>query len=390
MSAEPITERIEAAVARHGTRVALHEVREGVAHVITYAELGRRIARHVAALEDAGVQPESTVLVAGDGPDAIVAELAVIAAGCVAAPVPRLSAARLEPLLDLLPGGRAAAALTDPLTDPITDPVTEPITGSRAQAPAGHGRRADPRLPGDLRLLPLHPPPGRPPRRTIGPIPGDRPALLLTGGFESGGAGGAPVTFTHAHLAAGLDALARLLPVRAGRRHVAHVPDSPAAQRAFTWHALAGGAQHCHLRRAHEFDAASPGVLVAAPGDYVNAANALGGPAESGGSGRSGALGRVVAGFGGGLGRGLRARAQRAAHSVERTRAAGARLPTLVRARHGLLEATVLAPARAVLGHPAVAVCAGLQALPTPVIDAYFAAGVPIYEAWTPPQAFGR
>lgn len=329
MTFESVGQRLEAAVQRFGTRVALHELRDGITHVTTYAQVGRRLAEHAAWLDAAGVGRGQPVLVRaapGQRLEAMLGELAVVRAGRVAVPVtadepaPRLDAA--QPPIDL--------PLQAPIDLPLQAPTTPPRRGSH-----------------------------RPPEAAAPEVDAQDPALVLP--TPQG-----PVVFTQGQLAAGLDALAALVPVRPGRRHVTHVPDSPAGARAFTWHALVGGAEYCRLGGPHELVATAPRVLVACPQDFVAA--------------RDGLRAQVV---------GVRARAQRMAGAVGRARAAGRQVSALSRAGHGLLEATVLAPARAALGRPSVAICAGPQALPAEVLDAYFGAGIVVYQAWTPPQAFG-
>ena len=345
MTFESVGQRLEAAVQRFGTRVALHELRGGITHVTTYAQVGRRLAEHAAWLDDAGVGRGQPVLVRaapGQRLEAMLGELAVVRAGRVAVPVPAD-----EPAHDA-PGPVAGPA-----------PGSPGLPGSAAQVEAAESLGLPIELPLQAPTTPPRRGAHRPPEVPAPEVDAQDPALVLP--TPQG-----PVVFTQGQLAAGLDALAGLLPVRPGRRHVTHVPDSPAGARAFTWHALVGGAEYCRLGGPHELLATAPRVLVACPEDFVAA--------------RDGLRPQVV---------GVRARAQRMAGAVGRARAAGRRVSALSRAGHGLLEATVLAPARAALGRPSVAICAGPTALPADVLDAYFAAGIVVYQAWTPPQAFG-
>ncbi len=342
MTFDGIAGRLHRAVAEHAARTALHEVRDGRTRVITYTEVGRRLRALAAALEHAGAAPGQALIVRGEGPDALVAELAAVAAGYVVVPVPDPATA-----LSAIAEGVRAAGLTPAAV------IAAPGQGS---GEAAGGRRSP------LPRIGLTPPPGAvlaPVRAQCDRLPASPALLLLT---PDG-----PVTLTHGQIGAGLDALAELLPVRVGRRVVAHVPQLPAPARALAWHALLQGAQVCHVTDAAQFDPRQAVVLVAEAADFLDLAGQLQ------------ARDRV----------GLRRRAQGVARDVERARAAGRPVSWAARARHGLLEATVLAPSRAAVGRPAIAICCADRALPQDVLDAYFAAGLPVYQAFAPPRSFG-
>lgn len=247
MTFEPVTRQVRAAVGRYGTRVALHEVRDGVTHLTTYSQLGRRATQHVAALRDVfadldtaagasraagarGPQDSRYVVVAGDGPDALIAELAVLAIGAISVPVATLDGATLAEL-------RAEGI--------------DPSAGFAA-APAGDV---------DIVCLPIAPTiwfadtPGRP------ELPPDAPAILLR-------EGGRHTILTHGQLAAGVESLRELLPLEPGQRQAVYLPDSPAAARGFAWHALTQGAQICHVSDAAQIPALRARV-VAVDVDHV-------------------------------------------------------------------------------------------------------------------------
>lgn len=364
-----VAERVADAAARYGVRIALHEIRDGVTRVVTYAELGRRVRDLAAELDRASVPVGAAVLVVGQGPEAIVAELGVVAAGRVAVP-----------LADLRPDGLAGLAQRG-------------ITPAAVAAPPGQAGLDLPDV-ADLPRLPLTvaPPPRRrrlrltrPDTRTAQRHNPHDPALVLPA-----------ATFTQGQLAAGLAALDDLLPVTPGHRHVTHLPENPAASRAFIWHALTHGAEHCHVSDLRELAATAPAVLIV-DAAQVPSAVAIGGddaepsglPSRTGASVDSPATpGRPRTGVGRLLAR-ARRRARAAGRAVQRARAVGARVPILTQAGHGVLEATLLAPARAALGRAEVTIACGPAALPLEVLDEFFAAGRPIYQAWTPPEAFG-
>ena len=413
MTFEPVTRQVRAAVLRYGTRVALNEVRDGVTHLTTYSQLGRRSTQHVAALRDVfadldvaaggpptcastGPQESRYVVVAGDGPDALIAELAVLAIGAIAVPVTTLDCATLREL-------RAEGI--------------DPAVGFAA-APAGDV---------DIVCLPIAPTilfADTPARPTLTP---ESPAILLRS------PGGDHVMLTHGELAAGVASLGALLPLDPGQRQAVHLPDSPAAARGFAWHALTQGAQHCHVRDAAQLPALRARVVVVDV-DHVPSSADLGrvpdldgrndlddldgldldpldpdarddadlfdrddaeahrGPDGTGAS--AGASNPTVEGRRAGVRRrpqlpriDLRGHARRFGLRVERDRARGVRQSWLVRTTNGVLEATILAKDRGALGHPQVVLCCGERALPDEVSDVYFAAGRAIYQAWTTPHA---
>lgn len=393
MTFEPVTRQVRAAVGRYGTRVALHEVRDGVTHLTTYSQLGRRATQHVAALRDVfadldtaagasraagarGPQDSRYVVVAGDGPDALIAELAVLAIGAISVPVATLDGATLAEL-------RAEGI--------------DPSAGFAA-APAGDV---------DIVCLPIAPTiwfadtPGRP------ELPPDAPAILLR-------EGGRHTILTHGQLAAGVESLRELLPLEPGQRQAVYLPDSPAAARGFAWHALTQGAQICHVSDAAQIPALrarvvavdvdhvpSPADLDRAGDEDADSPSAAGSWPQSDasidlGSGSSTERADLPAppdrpGLRSRLARTLDVRgpARRFGWRVERDRARGEKQSWLVRTTNGVLEATILAKDRGALGHPQVVLACGDHALPDEVSDVYFGAGRAVYQAWTTPEAVG-